>query len=105
MLGMGEDGHTASLFPRTHGLHSQDRWVVANYIPEKHTWRMTLTFECINAAKHISIYVLGKSKSSMVKRVLSNPYEPDELPIQRIGIPEHKALWILDQDASKELFP
>lgn len=100
MLGMGEDGHTASLFPRTHGLHTDQRLVVANYVPQKKTWRMTLTYKCINAARQIDIYVMGKGKAAMLAQVLSSPYEPDSLPIQRIGTPTHKALWIIDREAS-----
>lgn len=103
MLGMGEDGHTASLFPKTHGLHSADRLVIANYIPQKNTWRMTLTFKCINAARHIDIYIIGKNKAAMVKHVLTSPYQPDEIPIQRVGTPASKALWIVDQGAAHEL--
>ncbi len=99
MLGMGEDGHTASLFPKTHGLHSNRHSVIANFIPQKDTWRLTLTFECINSARHIAIYVLGANKAPMVKRVLTSPFTPDELPIQNIGTPSHKALWILDDSA------
>lgn len=103
MLGMGEDGHTASLFPRTHGLHTKDRLVIANYIPQKHTWRMSLTYECIHAAKVISIYAMGKKKSEMVAQALAGPYDPDTIPIQRVGTPHHKALWILDNEASENL--
>jgi len=103
MLGMGEDGHTASLFPKSHGLHTPDRYVVANYVQQMHVWRMTMTYECINAAKHISIYVLGKNKAEMVKRVLSGPFDPDELPIQNVGTPTHKALWILDSEAASQI--
>jgi 6-phosphogluconolactonase len=103
MLGMGEDGHTASLFPKTHGLHAEDRFVIANFIPQKNVWRMSLTFECINAARNIVIYVLGKSKASMVKQVLSGPYQPDDLPIQRVGTREHKALWVFDNAAAENL--
>ena len=99
MLGMGEDGHTASLFPQTHGLHTGNRLVVANYIPEKNCWRMTLTFKCINAANHAVIYVLGKGKASMVEKALSEPYSPDSIPIQRVGTQEKKALWVLDSEA------
>lgn len=105
MLGMGEDGHTASLFPKTHGLHPNKRLVIANYIPQKDCWRITLTFDCINSAHHISIYALGKSKASMIKRVLNNPYDPDTLPVQRIGTDSHKALWILDKDAASLILP
>lgn len=104
MLGMGEDGHTASLFPRTHGLKPKGgRLVVANYIPGKETWRMTLTFECINQAKHIDVYVLGKGKASMVAQVFKGPYDPVVLPIQQVGTPTHKALWIMDNDAASAL--
>lgn len=103
MLGMGEDGHTASLFPETHGLKVQGRLVTANYVPQKKTWRMSLTFECINSAKNIAIYVLGSAKASIVKKVLEGPYQPDFYPIQHIGTSEHKALWILDNGASSLL--
>ena len=103
MLGMGEDGHTASLFPKTHGLHTDDRLVIANFIPKLNTWRMTLTYECINAARHISIYVIGKNKAAMLEEVLCGPEDPDELPIQKIGTRMHKALWIADTDAARSL--
>lgn len=103
MLGMGEDGHTASLFPKTHALHSVDRLVVANYVPQKNTWRMTLTYQCINSARNIAIYVLGENKAAMLKFVLTAPYNPDELPVQRVGTPTRKALWIADKSAAKNL--
>lgn len=100
MLGVGEDGHTASLFPKTHGLHAPGRLAIANYVPEKQVWRMSLTFECINASRHIAIYALGASKAAIVKKVLTEPYDPDVLPAQKVGTPEHKALWVLDASAS-----
>jgi 6-phosphogluconolactonase len=100
MLGLGEDGHTASLFPRTHGLHATERVAIANSIPQKDTWRMTLTFDCINAARNIVVYVLGKSKAKILKTVLTSPYQPDDLPVQYVGTPEHKALIIADIPAS-----
>jgi len=104
MLGMGEDGHTASLFPGTKGLHIEKGiWVIANEVPQKSTWRMSLTYECINHARCIAIYVIGKSKADMVKDVLTGAYDPERLPIQKIGVQGHKALWILDADAAKEL--
>lgn len=103
MLGMGDDGHTASLFPHTKGLHVQKKLVTANYIPSKQTWRLSLTFDCINAAKVIAIYVIGKGKQQKLKEVFTHPYEPEELPIQKIGTPEHRALWILDLEAAEAL--
>lgn len=103
MLGMGEDGHTASLFPKTHGLHPTPRLVIPNFIPEKDVWRMTLTFDCINAGQHPTVYVLGKAKAQRVKEVLTGPYQPDLLPVQRVGTAARPALWILDDLASSEL--
>jgi 6-phosphogluconolactonase len=103
LLGMGEDGHTASLFPKTHALHTTGRLVVPNFIPDKDTWRMTLTFDCINAAFHPTVSALGKSKANKVKEVLMGPYEPDILPAQRVGSEVHRALWILDNAAASEL--
>lgn len=102
MLGMGEDGHTASLFPNTAGLHAKDRLVVANFIPQKNTWRMTLTFDCINQASHITVYVLGASKKQMLAHVLLSKDNFELLPAQRLGTKEHKALWITD-DAAADL--
>lgn len=103
MLGMGEDGHTASLFPCTYGLHVKDCLVIANYVPQKNTWRMTLTYECINRAKTICMYVMGAKKASVVAKVLLGPYDPDHLPAQNVGTPSHPALWVLDKEAGKFL--
>jgi 6-phosphogluconolactonase len=103
MLGMGEDGHTASLFPHTQALNASHRLVVANYLPDKKTWRMTFTFECINQASHIAIYVLGANKKYMLAEVLNSSNQFDRLPSQRVGTPEHHALWIVDEAAADEI--
>jgi 6-phosphogluconolactonase len=97
MLGMGEDGHTASLFPHTEGLKVKDRLVIANYIPEKNAWRMTLTFPCINQAAHVSIYALGDAKKPMLKKVFENW---GIYPIEQVGTEAHPALWIVDKKTS-----
>jgi 6-phosphogluconolactonase len=103
MLGMGDDGHTASLFPHTEALHMVGKLVAPNFVPQKKTWRLTLTFECINRAKHIVLYVLGSGKAEMVERVLKSPYSPDDLPSQRVGTLSHPATYILDEDAGERL--
>ena len=103
MLGMGEDGHTASLFPHTAALNIENRLVAANFIPEKNTWRMTFTYPCINQASHIAIYVLGMSKKDTLAEVLLSPPQFDRYPIQKVGTVAHRALWIVDQTAAAEL--
>lgn len=103
MLGMGEDGHTASLFPDTAGLQETEQLVIANYVPQKKSLRMTLTFSCINSAENIAVYLLGKSKQEMLLKI----FRPDEtsraLPAQKVGTKTHPALWIADKAAAELL--
>ena len=99
MLGVGEDGHTASLFPNTKALEEKNRLVVANHISEKNTWRMTLTFGCINKSLHTVIYAIGPSKHLIVPKVLQAAIE-SPFPSSKVGTPEHKALWVLDAAAA-----
>lgn len=94
LLGMGEDGHTASLFPETAALGEEQALVVPNYIPKFQSWRMTLTFPCINQARNIHIYVLGQRKEALLSQVLLGA--KGQFPIQRIGTSHHPALWITD---------
>jgi len=84
-------------------LHEKKRLVVANYLEDKKTWRMTFTFECINQASHIAIYVLGAGKKYILDEVLSSPDQFDRLPAQRIGTNERHALWIADESAASEI--
>jgi len=92
MLGMGPDGHTASLFPATEALGEESAWVVANFVPQFQTWRMTFTYPLIDKARKVVVYVLGESKEPMMKRVWTGPFEPTTLPIQRI----RGATWMTD---------
>lgn len=103
MLGMGDDGHTASLFPHTEALHAQGKLVIANYVPQKNTWRMTMTYECINSAEQCAIYVIGASKKQMLAKVLRSPDQFEDLPVQKVGTAAHPALWIADDAAASEL--
>jgi 6-phosphogluconolactonase len=104
MLGMGDDGHTASLFPKTHGLHAPGRTVIANFIPEKSVWRLSVTFDCINASHKSVVYVLGAGKAEMIQRVFSKPIQGDFLPVQNIGKDTNPALYILDKAAARLAF-
>ncbi len=104
MLGMGDDGHTASLFPHTKGLQAPaGKFVIANEVPQKNTWRMSLTFEYINSARHISLYVMGASKAEILEKVLTTSFDPKTYPSQMIGSQTSPALWIIDHDASQNL--
>jgi 6-phosphogluconolactonase len=103
MLGMGDDGHTASLFPYTLALQESTHYIVANHIPQKDTWRMTMTYPCINSASRIVLYVTGSTKSPVLAHVLSKNYDPLQFPSQKIGIPSHKANWIADGAAAAKV--
>ncbi len=102
MLGVGEDGHTASLFPGSAGLDENKRLVIANHIPQKNSWRMTLTFRCINESAQAVVYALGPSKQEIVPLVLKSAL-PSSYPASYVGTAEQKALWILDSQASLNL--
>jgi 6-phosphogluconolactonase len=102
ILGIGEDGHIASLYPGTPALAETERWAVANPVPQLDMWRITLTFPVISAAATVIFYVLGEHKASIVKRVLTPP--PDEsqaLPAQRVRAANIH--WILDKAAASQL--
>lgn len=99
MLGMGDDGHTASLFPGTSALQEKERWVVANYVSDKDTYRMTMTFPLLNASLCTTFYVLGSSKADMVHNIF---VEGGDFPAAHVGSEKHPAQWILDEDAGKK---
>ncbi len=104
LLGMGEDGHTASLFPGTAALQEMGT-VTANDIQRLGTHRITLTIPAINQAAHIVFLVSGTSKASVLKEVLEGQYQPTRLPSQSIQPVEGKLIFLLDRAAASELTP
>ena len=102
LLGMGPDGHTASLFPGTTILEVEDRLVAPVWVEKLDTWRMSLTYPAINAAGHVMILATGESKAEMIRRVLGNTHEESTLPIQRIR-PAGELEWFLDTSAAGRL--
>jgi 6-phosphogluconolactonase len=111
LLGMGEDGHTASLFPKTAGLNEEQRWFIPNHVPQQNAWRLTLTKNAINAARAIIVLVQGKSKADMLAEVLPeglaeevvNDPTRDLKPIQLIAPTDGEMIWLLDQEAASQL--
>jgi 6-phosphogluconolactonase len=96
LLGMGNDGHTASLFPGTKALHETKRIVVRNWVGKFYTDRITLTAPAINNAERVIFLVAGADKAPALKGVLEGPYEPDQLPAQMIQPSNGKLLWLVD---------
>jgi 6-phosphogluconolactonase len=99
LLGMGDDGHTASLFPHTSALNENRKWVVDNYVPSKQVTRITLTPLAINAARNILFLVSGSNKAERVHQVLKGVYNPLELPSQFIKPIKGNLFWMLDAAA------
>ena len=99
-LGMGDDGHTASLFPHTDAIHELGRLVTANQVPQKDTWRITLTWPVINQAGSVFFLIGGKNKAELVKEVFTGPRDPERLPSQLIWPSSGILTLILDKDAA-----
>ncbi|MFN2484393.1 MAG: 6-phosphogluconolactonase [Candidatus Limnocylindria bacterium] len=94
-LGMGEDGHTASLFPRTEGVDVIDRIVIANWAPTQEVWRMTMTFPVLNAAREAVFLVAGTEKGSALADVMAGT---SDLPAARVQAARTE--WIVDAAAA-----
>lgn len=103
LLGLGANGHTASLFPHTQVFHETTHWVAAEYIDEVKMWRITLTASVINAAANILFLVAGADKAATVRAVLRGAYRPDDLPAQLIQPANGRAVWLLDRDAASQI--
>ncbi len=103
LLGMGENGHTASLFPWAPALREKQRWVMAQYVEEVTMWRITLTPVVINAAKNILFIVSGADKAERVQTVLEGPFQPEVLPAQIIRPLHGRLIWLLDKAAAGKL--
>lgn len=103
MLGMGKDGHTASLFPFTQALNEREAWVVRNEVPQLSTERLTLTAPVINAARHVMFLVAGADKAEALERVLEGPRHPVEFPAQMIAPEDGELWWLVDEGAAGHL--
>ena len=102
-LGMGDDGHTASLFPNTEGIHELGRIVYANHVPQKNTWRITLTAPVINEALEVVFLIGGDDKAASLERVFYGEYDPSKTPTQLVQPKNGSLLFLLDQRAAAKL--
>jgi len=102
LLGIGPDGHTASLFPDSPALDEQSRLVVANWVAKFNTHRITFTFPVLNRAAEVMFMASGADKADMLRQVLEGKSTPP-LPSQRVQPSDGKLLWMLDEAAAAKL--
>jgi len=100
LLGMGDDGHTASLFPHTAALAEQHHRCVANHVEKLDAWRITMTAPFINKAAEVMILVAGADKEARLHEVLEGPQKPEDFPIQMIQPESGRLIWLLDSAAA-----
>ncbi|GJQ58149.1 MAG: 6-phosphogluconolactonase [Candidatus Scalindua sp. AMX11] len=103
LLGLGDDGHTASLFPGTEVIDEYDQLVAAVFVPKFATWRVTLTLPVLNGAREIIFLVSGESKSDMVKRIMGSHKPDKELPATLVIPQSGKTSWMFDAEAASLL--
>jgi 6-phosphogluconolactonase len=103
LLGMGDDGHTASLFPHTEALHEMSRLVVANHVPQKDVWRITLTWPVIDRGRAVAFLIESAAKAQVVHDVFLGPYDPEAKPSQLIRPESGRLTLLLDAAAASKL--
>jgi 6-phosphogluconolactonase len=103
LLGMGDDGHTASLFPGTNALNEKDAWVTANWVEKFQAFRITLTAPAINHAANVIFLVAGSGKAKRLPEVLRGARDPLRLPAQLIQPVAGSLVWLVDKAAAEQL--
>jgi len=103
LLGMGDDGHTASIFPDTTPIYEDTLLVMAHYVDKLAAWRVTFTPRLINAAKNVSFLVSGERKARRLRQVLVGPYQPEVLPAQVVRPSSGRLRWLIDDAAALHL--
>ena len=103
LLGMGPDGHTASLFPGTQAVHETNRLVAAPWVERLQTSRITFTPVLLNHARQVTFLICGHAKADTLHAVLEGPFQPDALPAQVIGPRAGTLTWFVDQEAAGAL--
>ena len=101
LLGMGPDGHVASLFPGSAALDVKDRWVVENWVQRVETWRLTMTFPVLNQAANLIVLVSGREKARALRRVVEGPHTRPLLPAEGLKPVDGRHLWLADKAAAE----
>jgi 6-phosphogluconolactonase len=103
LLGLGDDAHTASLFPGLHAVRERRSWVMAEFVPQVGMWRLTLTPVTINAAANVLFLVSGSTKADAVQRALKGDRDPDAIPAQVVAPRHGRTRWLIDAAAAARL--
>jgi len=102
LLGLGDNGHTASLFPHTPVLKETNHWVKEVYVDEQKEWRITMTVPLINQARNLAFLVSGKEKANILQTVLHRTFQPDLYPAQLIQPGMGELFWFADKAAASQ---
>lgn len=103
LLGMGPDGHIASLFPSTKALAESQHLTAPNWVEKLKSWRLTMTYPMINNSRNVLFLVTGEAKADVVKEVLEGKKNPEHFPAQGVRLKEGRLIWCLDEPAAKYL--
>jgi 6-phosphogluconolactonase len=102
LLGLGPDGHVASLFPGSDALNQRKQQVIADYVPKLDSWRITLTLPALNKARHVILLVSGAHKADVLRHVLRNIGHASPLPVEMLH-PAGELEWFVDADAARHI--
>ena len=103
LLGIGSDGHTASLFPGTAALEEQDRWVVANHVPRFDAWRLTLTLKALNASQRVIFLAVGEEKARVLAEAFGGVEHAEPHPCERVAPPQARREVLIDYAAASRM--
>ena len=103
LLGIGADGHTASLFPGTTALEERERWVVANHVPQLDAWRLTLTFRALNATRRVIFLATGEEKAQVIAEAFGGVEHAEPHPCERVAPVHARREVLLDRPAASRI--
>jgi 6-phosphogluconolactonase len=103
LLGIGADGHTASLFPGTEALNETERWVVANEVPQLDAWRLTLTYKALNSARRIMFLATGEEKAQVIAEAFGGVKHPEPHPVEGVAPVYARREVLIDLEAASKI--